>query len=269
MTPEPRGGAVTLLEPARPETTSLAWALRYRALGCSVVPTLPGLKEPAIKWKPFQLRRATAEEIHEWWTRWPRAGVAIICGRVSALVVVDIDPRNAGDVALAECWSGPCAHTGGGGLHCYFASETSLPKTPALFRGVDLQAEASYVLAEPSIHPNGTAYRWVAGRALGEVPLLPVPGLVRQHLRAQCPHTPARGILAADSTRPPRAVQDVLGQLEGVRRVGAGWLAQCPAHPDETPSLSIAVGREGRVLLHCFAGCPFAQIVATLDRVPA
>jgi putative DNA primase/helicase len=51
-------------------------------------------------------------------------------------------------------------------------------------------------------------------------------------------------------------VEVLLGRLEGVRRAGAGsWTARCPAHPDRNPSLSIAL-RDGRVLLHCFAGCP-------------
>ena len=33
------------------------------------------------------------------------------------------------------------------------------------------------------------------------------------------------------------------------------WQARCPAHEDRLPSLNIREGREGRVLLHCFAGC--------------
>jgi hypothetical protein len=48
-------------------------------------------------------------------------------------------------------------------------------------------------------------------------------------------------------------VADVLERFEGVRRSGRGWTARCPAHNDHRPSLSIAAGREGRILLHCFA----------------
>jgi hypothetical protein len=48
-------------------------------------------------------------------------------------------------------------------------------------------------------------------------------------------------------------VADVLDRLEGVRRSGRGWTARCPAHNDYRPSLSIAAGRDGRVLVHCFA----------------
>jgi hypothetical protein len=51
-------------------------------------------------------------------------------------------------------------------------------------------------------------------------------------------------------------VEVLLGRLEGVRRTGPNsWVARCPAHDDRDPSLSVSV-KEGRVLLHCFAGCP-------------
>lgn len=46
------------------------------------------------------------------------------------------------------------------------------------------------------------------------------------------------------------------------KRIGKGWLDCCPAHDDQTPSLSINLGADGKLLLHCFAGCSFAEIVA-------
>src|SRR5690606_37511242 len=46
---------------------------------------------------------------------------------------------------------------------------------------------------------------------------------------------------------------------------GAGeWKACCPAHDDRTPSLSISEGENGKVLLHCFAGCDVADVVAAM-----
>jgi hypothetical protein len=48
------------------------------------------------------------------------------------------------------------------------------------------------------------------------------------------------------------------------RRSARGWLARCPAHDDRSPSLSIAEGDDGRILLHCFAGCSLESIVAAL-----
>src|SRR5690606_14689172 len=56
----------------------------------------------------------------------------------------------------------------------------------------------------------------------------------------------------------------VLARLEGVKRNGTGIMARCPAHDDREPSLSIAEGDDGRVLLTCHAGCPTRDIVARL-----
>jgi putative DNA primase/helicase len=50
-----------------------------------------------------------------------------------------------------------------------------------------------------------------------------------------------------------------------VRPNGDGFVGTCPAHPDRKPSLAIAVGRDGRVLVHCHAGCSTEQVLAALD----
>lgn len=56
----------------------------------------------------------------------------------------------------------------------------------------------------------------------------------------------------------------LLQRLEGVRKAGDGWSAKCPAHQDRSASLSIGEGRDGRTLVHCFAGCAVADILATV-----
>jgi hypothetical protein len=55
----------------------------------------------------------------------------------------------------------------------------------------------------------------------------------------------------------------VLSKLPGHRKNGAGYLALCPVHEDHNPSLSIT-SRDGRVLMHCFAGCATEAIVSAL-----
>jgi len=60
------------------------------------------------------------------------------------------------------------------------------------------------------------------------------------------------------------SVDDVLERLDKVRYSGKGWMACCPAHEDRRPSLKIDEGADGRVLLHCFAGCTFEEVLSAL-----
>jgi hypothetical protein len=56
----------------------------------------------------------------------------------------------------------------------------------------------------------------------------------------------------------------LLDWLEGVKSTGADrWVALCPAHDDQSPSLSIRDGGD-RILVHCFAGCSTEAVVAAL-----
>jgi len=58
---------------------------------------------------------------------------------------------------------------------------------------------------------------------------------------------------------------EIARALGGARRSGDSWQARCPAHDDRTPSLSIAQ-RNGKLLVHCFAGCRQADVIAALRQ---
>jgi len=58
-------------------------------------------------------------------------------------------------------------------------------------------------------------------------------------------------------THPPQ----LLSKLEAVKKTPSGWDARCPAHDDRRASLSVGIGDDGRILLHCHAGCPAEAIV--------
>src|SRR5215472_3383227 len=53
----------------------------------------------------------------------------------------------------------------------------------------------------------------------------------------------------------------------GGRWRGHQGLACCPAHHDCSPSLSIATGKDGRVLVHCHAACDSKVVIAELRRM--
>lgn len=61
----------------------------------------------------------------------------------------------------------------------------------------------------------------------------------------------------------------VLSRLKDVTTSGSGWTARCPGHDDNRNSLSASLGDDGKVLLHCHAGCQFGDIVVAIGMKPA
>lgn len=60
-------------------------------------------------------------------------------------------------------------------------------------------------------------------------------------------------------------IDQLLERVEKVRNTGTGrWIARCPAHDDKSPSLAIRLLDDGRILLHCFAQCDTASVLAAI-----
>ena len=70
-----------------------------------------------------------------------------------------------------------------------------------------------------------------------------------------------------------------LSRLSSYRKSGntrwgsAQYIAPCPAHDDKSPSLSITLGKNGGILVHCFGGCSVSDVcasvgVSTADLMP-
>lgn len=57
------------------------------------------------------------------------------------------------------------------------------------------------------------------------------------------------------------AILERLGQIQPSKD---GFMARCPAHDDHTPSLSIKLEEDSKILLHCFAECTTESILAAL-----
>jgi hypothetical protein len=61
---------------------------------------------------------------------------------------------------------------------------------------------------------------------------------------------------------------EVAAALGGKRASGGNYLCRCPGpmhkHGDRNPSLSVKEGANGELLLYCFAGCSFEEIMAAL-----
>ncbi len=53
--------------------------------------------------------------------------------------------------------------------------------------------------------------------------------------------------------------------LEGVRETGGdSWVARCPSHEDRSPSLKVKGADDGKILIHCFAGCSVGEVVGAV-----
>jgi hypothetical protein len=62
-----------------------------------------------------------------------------------------------------------------------------------------------------------------------------------------------------------RPIETLLARLDGVQRRGEGrWYARCPAHDDRRPSLGVSEVADGTVLVHCYAACSPADVLAAL-----
>ena len=60
-------------------------------------------------------------------------------------------------------------------------------------------------------------------------------------------------------------VDSLLSKLDKVKPRGRNnWQACCPAHADKGPSLSVRELDDGRVLVHCFAGCSIHEILQSV-----
>lgn len=52
--------------------------------------------------------------------------------------------------------------------------------------------------------------------------------------------------------------------IDHVRGTGRAVSVRCPAHADRHPSLRVSPGRDGRVLLRCWAGCATVDVLAAV-----
>jgi len=61
------------------------------------------------------------------------------------------------------------------------------------------------------------------------------------------------------------SAEKLLERFKKVRCTGRGrWVACCPAHDDHSPSLALRELDDGRVLVHCFAGCSAHEVVSAV-----
>jgi replicative DNA helicase len=175
-------------------------ALSYLKKGYSVIPVkspqmiradlateeiIKQCKVPLIGWKEFQNRRPTEEEVAEWFEMWPEANIGIVTGKISNLVVFDLDSEDA--VAYSEKQGGfpeTVKALTGKGYHLYmqhpgFEIRNSVNKD--LY--IDIRADGGFVVASPSVHGSGRRYEWEEGHSIHEIDPAPCDPWMVDHLQ--------------------------------------------------------------------------------------
>ncbi len=179
----------------------------------------------------------------------PRGLLAVRTGRVSGLLVVDVDPRNGGQLDRALMPPTAAVATGGGGWHLYYRHPGTRTLTALPDRaGIDLKGDGGYVTAPPSVHPDTRKpYRWAGDHPVNEMPpalraaVTAPPAAAAPPPQRQPPTTAAGGIsnpaalLAANLATIARAPEGrrrhtLYGAARGIARmVNAGAITPADA----------------------------------------
>lgn len=186
----------------------------YQELGFSVIPLVYGSKRPALpSWEEYQGRRPTEEELTAWFGG-ERRNVGVICGEVSDnLVVLDFDrPEVFEKVKSCLPPSAPVVETGRG-FQVYLRTPFPAQTQKISQAGIDVRGEGSYVVAPPSLHPNGRIYRFLNPEVL-EAKRLAYVGDLASLLQSLCQTAGVR--LRSPQPSPPAGPSWVLKALEGV-----------------------------------------------------
>lgn len=161
-------------------------AYEYLSRGWSCFPLLKKSKQPSVKWARYYESRASEQEVESWAAD---GNLAIATGKLSGLVVVDFDTyKGAKPEEFLRRYPTDClVETGTGGFHAYYRypENEEVRNAAGFLPGVDIRAEGGYVVAPPSIHPNGNPYRWVSKGTPAAL-----PDVVRHKAREQSQNAP-------------------------------------------------------------------------------
>jgi Bifunctional DNA primase/polymerase, N-terminal len=241
-------------------------ALQYASRGWAVFPLVPRSKVPFKGSHGFKDATTDPATIREWWTAHPDANIAIATGQVSNLTVIDTDPRHGGHLALealitehGDLPATAIVRTGSGGQHYYFSHVFTAAKgTNALGPGIDIKSDGGFILAPPSVHPNGTPYRWeTTDQEPGDLP----PWMVTMERPGGSNKIKGDGVRegtrSSTSSCHPTQGHSFRGEKSDAECAQALGLPldrkfSCVLHPpDEHPSAWLFVGSGGDLLYHC------------------
>ncbi len=154
-----------------PEMLDLrATALDYARRGLEVFPLQVRGKAPLQGTRGLLDATTDIETVKFWWRPTNPAwniGLRVPVG----FVVLDVDPRNGGDLdALGALPPTRIARTGSGGHHVWFRWSGPARGKLADTDGIDLKTRSGYLVVPPSVHPCGGRYEWVSTYPIAALP---------------------------------------------------------------------------------------------------
>ena len=162
-------------------------SVAHGCCSCGQLPCKSAGKHPISSLVPHGVKDATKdlETIRQWWAKSPGANVGIAAGRISNLVVVDIDGEAGretlchlvGDNSPATDWTVTTGRKDGG-AHLYFRYPESGVVPSYKYGGLEIRSDRQYVVAPPSVHHSGNRYSWSVFNekmSLLDTPLDPLP----------------------------------------------------------------------------------------------
>ncbi|MFW6061189.1 MAG: bifunctional DNA primase/polymerase [Planctomycetota bacterium] len=188
-----------MIDVHRPNTDLARFVEYGYGLGWSFTP-LAG-KAPVLKGWQKRPRESLGEAL-----RWAGEGnVGLRTGRVSGVVVVDIDP--GADTSELELPATVTVRTGReGGRHLYYACREPVGCSNGRKLGphIDFKGDGGQVVFPGSVHPEtGQVYRWEAGRAPWEIELAELPASILARLREAPPRQAPVGSQSAPNRATP------------------------------------------------------------------
>lgn len=158
----------------------IPFAKSYASKGWESFPVKPRDKTPMVKWADVATKDETM--LNGWWDNFPEANIGIACGKRSGIVVLDVDAGHGGYESLTKLIlqhgslpETPVSKTGSGGEHIFFKHPGSEIRNSAgkLGPGLDIRGDGGYVVAPPSLHPNGNTYEWTVKPSIVELAEMP------------------------------------------------------------------------------------------------
>jgi len=149
----------------------------YCKNGFSVIPIRAKDKKPNLpEWKRYLTARPSESQIKQWLADGKFENVAIVLGDVSeGLEVIDIDePDLLGKIGVKEnkIWEDGWLVKTGRGWHIYLKHKGKCGRIEKpVGYNIERRTNGGYVVAPPSIHPNGMQYKFY-GKSLTELPEL-------------------------------------------------------------------------------------------------